>query len=105
MYLRLEGLIENGVAGVILNVLPASVAVAEVDLQSRKSAEQAEDDTTTCFLNTHNSLQASLSRICCKRIRDDAGQQPVVVAAVPDIVHLSSRQCGSLLGLPKGVEL
>lgn len=54
---------------------------------------------------TFSRRSASFSRIFCERIRDDAGQQPVVVAAVPDVVHLSSRQCSSLLGLPKGVQL
>lgn len=47
VYLSLEGLIEDGVARVILNVLPASVAVAEVDLQLRKPAEYAEGWTNT----------------------------------------------------------
>lgn len=47
VYLRLEGLIEDGVARVILNVLPASVAVAEVDLRLRKPARYGKDDTNT----------------------------------------------------------
>lgn len=42
MYLRLERLIEDGIARIILNVLPASVAVAEVDLQLRKTAGSSE---------------------------------------------------------------
>ena len=36
VYLRLKGLVEDGVAGVILNVLPASVAVSESDSRSKK---------------------------------------------------------------------
>ena len=36
MHLRLEGLIQNSVARVILNVLPASVAMSEMDSQSRE---------------------------------------------------------------------
>lgn len=38
MHLRLEGLIENSIAWVILNVLPASIAMSERDFQSRKSS-------------------------------------------------------------------
>lgn len=43
VYLRLEGLVENGVARIILDVLPASVAVPEVHLQLRKPAGLAQD--------------------------------------------------------------
>lgn len=37
MYLRLEGLIQNSVTRVILNVLPTSIAVPEMDSRSRET--------------------------------------------------------------------
>lgn len=40
-----------------------------------------------------------------RRILYDAGQQPVVVAAVPDLVGFLGDGGGALLVLPQGVEL
>lgn len=37
MHLSLEGLIQNSIAWIILNVLPASVAMSEIDYRSKKT--------------------------------------------------------------------
>lgn len=134
MHLSLEGLIEDGIARVILNVLPASVAMSEIDFQSRKTSGSTEPHKIIQIKEMKKGLwkafYVSLLTVCkCQsfdcssppsksnwrcsapcshiweRIRYDAGQQPVVMATVPDVMHLSGRQRRSLFGLPKGVQL
>lgn len=138
VHLSLERLIQNSIAGVVLNVLPTSVAVSEAEPRSRKTNGSAEPHKilqirkqrwvcgrhgfisllTVCKYHSSDcsSLPSGVITLLFQmlssspltsggRIRDDASQQPVVMATVPDVMHLSRRQRRPLLSLPEGVQL
>ena len=91
MHFALEGLVEEAVARVVLDVLPAGVAM------SAKSCSQGKRGSLR--------LEQLAAGSSSSRIRDDTSQQPVVMATVPYVVHLSRRQRRSLFCLPESVQL
>lgn len=121
MHLSLEGLVQNSITWVILNVLPAGVAMSEIVSWSRKTNRSTEPriilQNSRTALYCFSSLTAAVVVIplLCpmlsffsytwERIRYDASQQPVVMATMPNVMHFSRRQRRSLFSLPKGVQL
>lgn len=73
MHLRLEGLVQNSVARVVLNVLPARIAMSEMDSQSRKK--------TNVSTEPHKVLQIKNRRQVCA--------ESVVLYRSPQFVNIS----------------
>lgn len=61
--------------------------------------------TQGCCWRDLGALGAPQGAAGAGRIQDDAGQQPVVVAPVPDLVELPRGDGGALLVLPQRVQL
>lgn len=61
--------------------------------------------TQGCSWRDLGALGAPQGAAGAGRIQDDAGQQPVVVAPVPDLVELPRGDGGALLVLPQRVQL
>lgn len=121
MYLRLEGLVQDHVAWVVLDVLPAGIAmpgVGEVSRAEPASQSPAHHPTVTPWPQTSSLLipaapaqlpqprEASLPpALPGQRLRDNSCQQPVVMSAVPDVVDFARRHGSPLLILPQRVQL
>lgn len=132
MYLRLERLVQDHVARVVLDVLPAGVAVTGAEGASREAPagrQHAHRPAATPRRQTPSLLiaapspqlprpaEASLaSPPPChptagstlppsQRVRDNSCQQPVVVSAVPDVVDLAGGDGSPFLVLPQRVQL
>lgn len=132
MYLRLKWLIQDHVAWVVLDVLPAGIAVTGAEGASREepaSRQHARCPAATPHCQTPSLLvtapspqvprpaEASLASppscqpkkggmlLPSQRVRDNSCQQPVVVSAVPDVVDLARGDGSPLLVLPQCVQL
>lgn len=88
-------------------MITVTIIITTTRKGSLVSGQEHQPTTTspTPLPETHRGTHRSPAPLVWPRIRDDARQQPVVVAPVPDVVDFPRGHSGTLLILPQCVQL